>query len=392
MSADQHQRNRIRHNTRVGVTTVPRTGREPLEFHNKLPDYAPAPLLELVPVAIQLGVGDVLVKDESDRFGLPSFKILGTSWACYRAVTERLGDEVRPWATIDDLAAQARLLRPFAFAAATDGNHGRAVAWMARMLGFEARIFVPSDTAPARIEAIEGEGAAVNVVDGSYDDAVDRAADEGSDRCLVISDTSWPGYEKIPRWVIEGYTTIFWEIEDAIAATGGHGADAIVVPIGVGALASAAVLWAQSTELKQPILIGVEPAEVPSMTRSVQAGRRVTVPGPHRTIMSGLRCGTPSMIAYPIVEAGFEWFVTVDDDQAIAAMRALARAGVVSGETGAAALAGMIEALADPEASRLREQLAPLETATLIVLSTEGATDPTSYHQLVGDSDPVQAE
>jgi diaminopropionate ammonia-lyase len=262
---------------------------------------------------------------------------------------------------------------------------------MARLLGFDARIFVPSGTAAARIEAIESEGAAVSVVDGSYDDAVARAAEEASDRCLVISDTSWPGYEQIPRWVIDGYTTIFWEIEDAMAATGNPGPDAIVVPIGVGALASAAVLWAQSTRLKPPILIGVEPTEVPSMIQSVHAGHRMTVPGPHRTIMSGLRCGTPSMIAYPIVEAGFEWFVTVDDRQSISAMRALADVGVVSGETGAAALAGITEALTSPRASRLREQLAPLETATLIVLSTEGATDPTSYQQLVGDaSDAVR--
>jgi diaminopropionate ammonia-lyase len=184
--------------------------------------------------------------------------------------------------------------------------------------------------------------------------------------------------------VVEGYATIFWEIEDTLSADGLEGPDAVVVPIGVGSLASAAVRWTRSTRLQPPILIGVEPAEVPSMTRSVDAGHRVSIPGPLHTIMSGLRCGTPSMNAYPIVEAGVEWFVTIEDQQAISAMRSLADIGVVSGETGAAALAGTTAAIASPEAALLRDQLAPLGEATLVVLSTEGATDPSSYETLVG--------
>lgn len=384
MSKNHDRSSQVYHNPRVASTSVPVASRAPLEFHKKLPGYAPTPLISVESIANQLGVGTVLIKDESDRFGLPSFKILGTSWACYRALVERLGIEPGSWATLDDLAALARQLRPFAFAAATDGNHGRAVAWMARMLGFDARIFVPSGTATARIEAISREGAIVSVVEGSYDDAVRRAAEEESDRCLLVSDTSWPGYGRIPQWVMEGYSTIYWEIEDTLTAMGARFPSALVIPIGVGGLASAAVLWVQSTQTEPPILIGVEPADVPSMTRSIQAGRCVTIPGPHHTIMSGLRCGTPSMIAYPIVSAGFEWFVTATDEQAISAMKVLARAGVVSGETGAAALAGVTEALVNPDASLLRVELAPLDQATVVVLSTEGATDPSAYQRLVG--------
>ncbi len=237
---------------------------------------------------------------------------------------------------------------------------------------------------PPQIEAIRDEGAIVHVVDGSYDDAVARAADAESDRCLVISDTSWPGYERIPRWVSEGYTTMFWEIEDALTTGGEEGPDAFVIPIGVGALASSAVLWAQSTSLATPLLVGVEPEAVPCMTRSVAGGHRVSIEGPHRTIMSGLRCGTPSMLAYPIVDQGFEWFVIVDDDEAMDAMRTLAAAGIVSGETGAVALAGLVGALASPEAALLRHQLGPVREATVVVLSTEGATDPENYEVLVG--------
>jgi diaminopropionate ammonia-lyase len=178
--------------------------REPLEFHRRLPGYAPAPLVEADSVAHALGLGRVLVKDESDRFGLPSFKILGTSWACYQATLDRLDTNPEPWNGLKDLARMFRPLLPFTFAAATDGNHGRAVARMARWFGFEALIFVPRDTASARIEAIKDEGAVVEVIDGCYDDAVARSAEAESDRCLVISDTSWPGYERIPRWVSAG--------------------------------------------------------------------------------------------------------------------------------------------------------------------------------------------
>ena len=382
MSADRNDWGHVHHNLGVNPTVAHEANRRPLEFHRKLPGYSPTPLVAADSIARRLGVGSVLIKDESDRFGLPSFKILGSSWACYRAVLDRLGREPDPWTTLEALAAQLGELRPLTFVAATDGNHGRAVAWMARQLGFEARIFVPSGTADARVQAISGEDATVVVVDGSYDDAIERAADQVDDHCVVISDTSWPGYERIPHWVSEGYTTLFWEIEDDLASRGGAGLDAIVVPIGVGSLASAAVMWSESTSPHNPLVIGVEPADVPSMTRSVETGHRIAIPGPHRTVMSGLRCGTPSLIAYPIVESGVEWFVTVDDAQAISAMQLLADVGVVSGETGAAALAGVIEALASPNTA-LRDQLAPLSDSTIVVLSTEGATDPANYDAVV---------
>ena len=376
----------VLHNRAAGFSAGGTANRNPFAFHQRLPGYAPTPLIDVTSLADRLGLGRVLVKCESNRFDLPSFKILGTSWAAYQALVDRLGGEPAPWNTLEELADRFRGLRPLTFAAATDGNHGRAVACVARWFGFDAKILVPSGTAVARIEAIESEGADVAVIDGSYDDAVAKAADEAGDRCLVISDTSWPGYERIPRWVIEGYSTIFWEIEDVLSETGQPGADALVVPIGVGALASSAALWARSTALNIPVLAGVEPAEVPCMTRSVEAGYRLTIEGPHRTIMSGLRCGTPSMTAFPIVAGAFEWFVLVADDQAVSAMRELAEAGIVSGETGASALAGLTELLAHPGAERFRQEMEPIDVATVIVLSTEGDTDPESYLRLVGRS------
>ena len=355
-------------------------------FHRRMPAYAPTPLFDAPDVARSLGVGRVLVKAETHRLGLPSFKILGASWAGYRALCDYLGHDPEPWININALAANLAHLRPFELAAATDGNHGRAVAFMARLLGFHAHIFVPAGTVPARIEAIKAEGARVTVVDGDYDAAVARSAQEADDRCLVISDTSWPGYEDAPRRVIEGYSTIFGEIDDALAASGLAQPDMVVVPVGVGAFMSAAVRHYRSTSQTSdaaPIIVGVEPGSANCVQASVEAGDLVTVPGPHTSMMVGLNCGTPSMIAWPMVSAGVDWFVSVDDSAAAHAMRQLADAGVVAGETGAAALAGLDELLADP-AARREVVLGP--DATVLVLVTEGATDPANYARLVGRS------
>jgi diaminopropionate ammonia-lyase len=186
------------------------------------------------------GVGRVLVKDESSRMGLPAFKILGASWATYRVLCDRLGDEPE-WATPDDLAAVvADRLGPLRLVAATDGNHGRAVARMAKLLGLSATILVPDGTAPARIGGIAAEGAEVTVVPGTYDDAVAESAAMASDRDLVISDTSWPGYEDPPRSVIAGYATIFAELEAQLGGAGGAVLDLAMVPLGVGALGASA--------------------------------------------------------------------------------------------------------------------------------------------------------
>ena len=150
---------------------------------------------------------------------LPSFKILGASWATYQAICDHVGAPPARWRNINELAARLSYLRPLQLCTATDGNHGRAVAFMARLLGFDAHIFVPAGMAAARIEAMEWEGAKVTMVAGDYDDAVARSAQEAGENCIVVSDTSWPGYETIPAQVIEGYTTIFAEVDEAIAAS-----------------------------------------------------------------------------------------------------------------------------------------------------------------------------
>jgi len=346
-------------------------------FHRRLAGYAPTPLLDMPALASRCGVGRVVVKAEVSRLGLPAFKVLGASWATYRVLCERLGDEPA-WATTDDLAkVVADSLGPLRLVTATDGNHGRAVAHVAGLLQLGATILVPDGTAAARIEGIAGEGAEVVVIDGTYDDAVRAAAAMASDRVLVVSDTSWPGYDQVPRWVIEGYTTIFDEIAEQLSAT----PDVVVVPLGVGALGAtaASVLRSGVAPGSGPLLVGVEPLTAACVAAAVEAGEVVEVPGPHRSIMAGLNCGLASELALPALRSGFSAFVAIDDDRARDAMRALAEVGLDVGETGAAALAALT-ALVDEHRATF-----PLpEDATILLLATEGVTDPHAFETIVG--------
>lgn len=350
------------------------------EFHRRMPAYSPTLLLDAPDLAAKLGVGRVLIKAETRRMGLPSFKILGASWATYQAICAHIGEEPEPWNNINELAANLAHLRPFTLATATDGNHGRAVAFMARLLGFEARIFVPKGMASARIRAMEAEGAVVSVVDGDYDDAVARSGQEATDNCLVVSDTSWDGYTTIPAQVVEGYATIFGEVDDAIDASGLPHPDLVVVPVGVGAFMAAAVTHYRSGE-RRPIIVAVEPRDANCVQASSMAGEITHVPGPHRSIMVGLNCGRPSMIAWPRLASGVDWFVSVDDEAARQAMRDLADAAVASGETGAAALAGLEALLMDPQGD---DALPDPMNSTILIMVTEGATDPGAYERIVG--------
>lgn len=368
-------RNELRQNM-----ALPAVSSAVAEFHQRMPAYSPTLLLDAPEIADELGVGRVLIKAETQRMGLPSFKILGASWATYQALCAHTGEEPAAWTNMTELAARFAHLVPFSLAAATDGNHGRAVAFMARMLGFEAQIFVPAGMSALRIQAIESEGASVTVVDGDYDAAVERSAAEASETCLVVSDTSWEGYETTPERVIEGYATIFGEVDDAIDASDLAHPDLVVVPMGVGAFMAAAVAHYRSGD-RSPTIVGVEPVGANCVQVSAQAGEITQVPGPHRSIMVGLNCGQPSMIAWPRLAAGIDWFVSVDDDAARLAMRDLANSAVVAGETGAAALAGVRALLADETG---QAALADRQHKTVLLLVTEGATDPEAYEEIVG--------
>jgi diaminopropionate ammonia-lyase len=280
-------------------------------FHRTLAGYAPTPLVDCHSLARSLGLRSLHVKDESHRFGLNSFKALGASFAMQRLA-----------ATI--------------FSAATAGNHGRAVAWSARRLGCSAKIFVPSITLPARIENIQREGADVRIIDGSYEDAVRLCAAQSREHgWQVISDTGYEGYLEIPKWVVEGYRTLFLECECT--------PDAVFVQAGVGGLLCAAVDHFRSRE-PAPTIVCVEPEVADGLFESISSpsGEPYISKGPQNSIMAGLNCSEVSLTAWPSIKRGVDIFLAIEDFRALDAMRLLSDAGIDSGESGAAGLAGLI--------------------------------------------------
>jgi diaminopropionate ammonia-lyase len=214
---------------------------------------------------------------------------------------------------------------------------------MARLLDLAAQVFVPADMDPTRIAAIASEGAEVTKVDGTYDDAVARSAAAASERSLVISDTSWPGYHDVPAWVIDGYSTILWEIDDELAIREELGPTVVAIQIGVGSLAAAVVRHYRRPGVDpRPYILGVEPTHAACVLMSMEAGELSYLPGPHDSIMAGLNAGLPSEIAWPWVSKGIDAFIAVDDQRAIDAIDILANEHVSAGETGAAGLAGIL--------------------------------------------------
>lgn len=219
-----------------------------LAFHQGLADYRPTPLTEVPALAAELGVGRVLVKDESQRLGLPAFKALGAWWAIHRTLQDR--------PDVTELVT------------ATDGNHGRAVARMASMLGLQSHVFIPNVVSAPAIEAIRSEGATVTIIEDSYDAAVVAAAEAATGSAVLIQDSAWPGYEVVPQHIVDGYSTLFREIDLQ--------PDLVVVPMGVGSVAQAAVTHYRS-ESPAPAVLGVEPARAACITSSLLVGKPVTV-------------------------------------------------------------------------------------------------------------------
>ncbi|MFD1713426.1 diaminopropionate ammonia-lyase [Amnibacterium flavum] len=357
--------------------------RAPQAFHVTLPGFERTDLLEVPALASALGVRAVMVKNEALRASLPSFKILGASWASGRAIwREWLGaDPTVPIEFGPLREAVSRLTveqpdREFMLVAATDGNHGRGVAYFARQMGLAAWILVPEGTAQARIDAIAGEGARVDVVDGTYDDAIAASAQlAGPDR-LVISDTSWDGYVTTPRDVIDGYSTLFYEVDDQVAERALPSPTHVVLQAGVGSFAAAGLRHFVGRGVDSII---VEPSTANCLMASARAGDMTEVPGPHRSAMAGLNCGLPSLIAWPVVDGLADRFIAIDDDTLAGATVALADAGIESGESGVAGAAALLDLAST---GRLDEAGLGSDSVVLFI-NTEGITDPVNYERLL---------
>ena len=355
------------------------------------PQYRETPLISLPGLAARLGVAELRYKDESGRFGLGSFKGLGGAYAVYRCIAETVAARMGKAAiTAADLASgkYRDLSSSITVCCATDGNHGRSVAWGAQIFGCRCVIYLHEKVSSGREAAISRYGAEVVRTRGNYDDSVRRvAADAAANGWIVVSDTSYKDYTTIPRHVMHGYTVMIDEIIHALAdkALPTH----VFVQGGVGGLAAAvcARLWWEYEE-HRPLFIVVEPERADALFESARAGKRVTLTGDVDTVMACLSCAETSLSAWEILAEGADFFMTIPDGIAVDMMRLLA-AGVaddppiVAGESGVAGLAGISAATADAAAARA---LGLDASARVLVFGTEGDTDPELYRQLVGRS------
>ncbi|KAF2673467.1 tryptophan synthase beta subunit-like PLP-dependent enzyme [Microthyrium microscopicum] len=336
-------------------------------YHQSLPLYTTTPLLKLDQVTQDLGVKNVLVKYEGDRLGLPSFKILGASWGTFRAIADKAGLPLN--SSLEHLSQEA-VKRSIKLVTATDGNHGRALARMAKILGIDAEVFVPQFTDDATKAIIAGEGATVTAVKGSYDAAVHIAyeAAQKDPRNLLIQDTAFEGYEQIPSWIVEGYSTMLREIDEQLNEQ--HlTASMIITPVGVGSLAQAVVSHYKSKASLQTSVITVEPESSPCLHESLKEGKTVCVET-SQTIMDGMNCGTVSLTAWEILEAGVDASMIISDVEADESVKKLRSYGIAAGPCGAASLAALYRLVKD---GLLKEQLGP--DATVVLLCTEGARE-----------------
>ena len=363
-------------------------------FHGTIPGYSPTPLVSLEGLARRLGVGQLLVKDESRRFGLNAFKSLGGSYAIARYLGERLGMPAEDLTLAALRTPEAReRLGEITFVTATDGNHGRGVAWAARELGHRAVVYMPKGSSRERLEAIRAQGAWAEITDQNYDGAVrlaDRMARERG--WVLIQDTAWPGYERIPAWIIQGYTTIAREIADQLAENGWEPPTHLFLQAGVGSFAGAvlgsfAARWGAAC----PVTCVVEPDRADCLYRSARAGEITPVTGDMDSIMAGLCCGEPGTVSWPILRQGAAAFVSCGDDFTARGMRLLGRPeagdpGIVSGESGAVGVGVLAALMEDPELEESRRTLGLDGASRVLCVSTEGDTDRERYRRiLAGD-------
>jgi diaminopropionate ammonia-lyase len=378
-----------RHAGIPGVVVLPEGGfRRAREEITSWEGYAPTPLVPLEDVAKAARVAAVHWKDEAPRFGLGSFKALGGAYAVMRLLQAELARRgVANAANSAELAGGTyrEATQAITITCATDGNHGRSVAWGAKRFGARCVIFVHETVSQGRRDAIAAYGTEIRVVPGTYDDAV-RAAQQTAERegWFVVSDTSYPGYTEVPRDVMQGYRLMADEAAEAIPAPPTH----VFIQGGVGGLAAAVSVQMRARYgANGPRLVVVEPDKAACLLASAEAGELTSVDGDLDTLMAGLACGEPSLLAWQELERAAFAFMAVPDDSAVACMRLLARRQpkLVAGESAVAGLAGLLLAAREPFA---RSALGLAEDSRILLFGTEGATDPEVYARLVEAAAP----
>ena len=351
------------------TSTILRESR-PLEFHRFIPGYKETPLVSLKNLANKYNVQNIYVKDESFRFGLNAFKSLGASFAIHRILENSPETET--------------------FCTATDGNHGRAVAWASSLFKKTARVFVPDGTTSSRIEAIRKEGAIVEVVKGNYEETTQHAMQMSEKHgWKLVQDASWENYEEIPAYIKAGYFTQFQELEESLHCLPKAKVDVVFLQSGVGSWPSAAAWYYRNRYGKdRPKIIIVEPKEAAGFLASLKKGERCSPGGNYKTMMAGLNCGIPSLSAWNILKENVDAAIAIEDTFAEKAMREFYfpegdDVKVISGESGAGGLAGFLAIMTNPRFLELKQYLNIDASSNILLYNTEGDTDPENFKRII---------
>lgn len=359
------------------------------KFHNTFSMYQETPLVSLQSLAEKLQVKSIYLKDESKRFGLNAFKVLGASYAIANEIGRRIGKEIIELSAESILSKETKeKIGDITFVTATDGNHGRGVAWTANKLGQKSVVYMPKGSALERLENIRAEGAEAEITDMNYDDAVRLAQKMAEEKgWIVVQDTAWEGYEDIPRWIMQGYTTMGHEIMEQIPEKPTH----IFLQAGVGSMAGAMTgFFSNLYKEDKPIIVIVEPAKADCLFQTAKAddGKLHTVTGDMDTIMAGLACGEPCTIGWDVLKGYADAFIRCPEYAAADGMRILASpvkgdTAVTAGESGAAAFGCMANILMDADLAEWKKLLKLDGNAKILCISTEGDTDQKNYQDVV---------
>lgn len=360
-------------------------------FHASFPMYQETPLTELKRTAEELGLGNIYVKDESYRFGLNAFKVLGGSYAIGSYLAGRLGKTIEEMLYEELISEQTKkALGEITFVTATDGNHGRGVAWTANRLRQKAVVYMPKGSAKERLENILAEGADATITDLNYDEAVRLANRQAEEKgWVMVQDTAWEGYEDIPEWIMQGYGTMGYEAYRQLPQKPTH----IFLQAGVGSMAGAVTgFFASVYGEERPLITIVEPNQADCVFRTAEAadGKLHFVTGEMRTIMAGLACGEPCSIGWNVLKDYADCFISCPDYMAAQGMRILASpaAGdpqIISGESGASAFGCVTEIMRDPAYADIRQKLGLNKDSRVLFFNTEGDTDKENYRSIVWD-------
>ena len=361
------------------------------QFHASFPVYEKTPLAALPDTAAALGLGAMYVKDESYRFGLNAFKVLGGSYAIGNYLAQKLGMDISELPYEKMISDEVReKLGEITFVTATDGNHGRGVAWTANQLKQKAVVYMPKGSAEERLKNIQAEGADASITDLNYDEAV-RLANSQAEKngWVMVQDTAWEGYEDIPTWIMQGYGTMGFEAWGQLSEKPTH----IFLQAGVGSMAGAVTgFFSNVYKEDRPIITIVEPNKADCLFRTAEAndGKLHFVTGDMNTIMAGLACGEPCSIGWNVLHSYADNFISCPDYAAAKGMRILGNpegkdGKVISGESGAATVGCVAEIMTNPDLAWLKEKLQLDENSKVLFFSTEGDTDKENYKAVVWD-------